>query len=85
MQGCIHDMCALDVGEFCSDRPARILQARIDLASNVADLCADVLAFTIAVRPDVEILTPAGFGLDVLGDTLFAVLNIRLDPGFEEC
>jgi hypothetical protein len=84
MDSCIHDVCAFDVGKSRSNGPSRIYQARVAFASNITDLGADVLTFTIAIRPDVEILAPASFGFDVLGDALFSVFDERFDPRFEQ-
>lgn len=80
----MHDVSAFNIGEARTNSSARLDEARIAFARNIADHRTDVFTFTVAIGPDVEVLTPASLGFDVLGDALFAILDVRFDSGFEE-
>lgn len=84
MNCCIHDVCSLDVGEPCANSAARVYETWVAFASNITDFGADVFALSIAICPNVEILTPASFGLDVFGDAFLSVFNERLNPRSEQ-
>ena len=71
---------SFNVAETCSPH----LDVGVGFASNVSDLCADVLAFAIAVGPDEQNLAVPGLRFDVLGDAFLAVLDEVLNPSIEE-